>query len=368
MLSDLSFDALVPLGWDDRVSALYASVASADHQPGRVGRVDRDRCTVLTASGRVRAAAGVLPTTGDWVALLMEPQPAREAGPGGQPAREAGPGGQPAVDVILPRWSSLEREGQLLAADIDVVFVVAGLDRPLNLNRIERELVLAWDSGARPVVLLTKADAVPDAEVLSKTVAARAVGTDVVLTSASSGLGVDAVLSHLRPNRTAVLLGPSGAGKSTLVNRLLSTAPDGGLAADLAQAVGDVRAGDHKGRHTTSSRHLLVVPGGGVLIDTPGLRSVGLTGAEGGVALAFPDVEEIGAACRFRDCRHSGEPGCAVVAAVADGRLDAERVASYVKLAAELEESAKEPWAKAADRQEARIVHRAMKKMPKKKR
>ena len=339
MFSDPSFDALVPFGWDDRVAALYSSVASADHRPGRVGRVDRDRCTVLTAGGKLRAAAEVLPTTGDWVALRTEPQPA--------------------VDVILPRWSSLEREGQLLAADIDVVFVVAGLDRPLNLTRIERELVLAWDSGARPVVVLTKADAVSDPEVLSKTVAARAVGTDVVLTSASDGRGVDEVLAHLRPNRTAVLLGPSGAGKSTLVNRMLSAE---------AQAVGDVRAGDHKGRHTTSSRHLLVVPGGGVLIDTPGLRSVGLTGAEGGVALAFPDVEEIGASCRFRDCRHSGEPGCAVVAAVADGRLDAERVASYVKLAAEREESAKEPWAKAADRQEARIVHRAMKKLPKKKR
>ncbi len=335
---EANFAPLVPLGWDERVSTLYSSVASADHVPGRVGRVDRDRCTVLTASGRVRAAADVLPTTGDWVALRMEPAPA--------------------VDAILPRWSSLEREGQLLAADIDVVFVVAGLDRPLNLNRIERELVLAWDSGARPVVVLTKADAVPDAEVLEKTVAARAVGTDVVLTSASSGLGVESILGHLRPNRSAVLLGPSGAGKSTLVNRLLS---------EEAQATGDVRAGDHRGRHTTSSRHLLVVPGGGVLIDTPGLRSVGLTGAEGGVALAFPDVEEIAKGCRFRDCRHDGEPGCAVVDAVADGRLDAERVASYVKLQGELEESAKEPWAKAADRQEARIIHRAMKKRPKKK-
>jgi ribosome biogenesis GTPase len=339
VFSDPSFDALVPLGWDERVSALYSSVASADHVPGRVGRVDRDRCTVMTASGRVRATADVLPTTGDWVALRMEPAPA--------------------VHAILPRWSSLEREGQLLAADIDVVFVVAGLDRPLNLNRIERELVLAWDSGARPVVVLTKADAVPDADVLEKTVAARAVGTDVVLTSASSGLGVDSILGHLRPNRSAVLLGPSGAGKSTLVNRLLS---------EEAQAVGDVRAGDHRGRHTTTSRHLLVVPGGGVLIDTPGLRSVGLTGAEGGVALAFPDVEEMAEGCRFRDCRHAGEPGCAVVDAVADGRLDAERVASYVKLQGELEESAKEPWAKAADNQQARIVHRAMKKTPKKKR
>ena len=340
MPPDLSFDALVPLGWDDRVAALFASVAEPHHQPARVGRVDRDRCTVRTAGGQLRAAAGVLPTTGDWVALRTDPEPA--------------------VDVILPRWSALEREGQLLAADIDVVFVVASLDRPLNLNRIERELVLAWDSGARPVVILTKADATPDADLLTKTVVARAVGVDVVTTSAASGRGVENLLAHLRPNRTAVLLGPSGAGKSTLVNRLLSD--------EHAQAIGPVREGDHKGRHTTSSRHLLVIPGGGVLIDTPGLRSVGLTGAEGGVALAFPDVEELGQSCRFRDCRHSGEPGCAVVAAAENGGLDRDRMASYLKLQSELEESTKEPWAKAAESQQGRIVHRAMKKLPRKKR
>jgi ribosome biogenesis GTPase len=340
--ADPSFDALVPLGWDDRVAALYNSEAGPSSQPGRVGRVDRDRCSVRTVSGQVRASAAVLPTTGDWVVLRSDPKPA--------------------VDAILPRWSALEREGQLLAANVDVVFVVAALDRELNLNRIERELVLAWDSGARPVVVLTKADTSPESAMLAKTVAARAVGVAVVLTSAATGEGVDEIQAHVQPNRTAVLLGPSGAGKSTLVNRLLGVSPDG----PDSQVTSAVRTGDHKGRHTTSSRHLLVIPGGGVLIDTPGLRSVGLTGAEGGVALAFPDVEEVGGHCRFRDCRHAGEPGCAVAAAVADGRLDPDRVASYTKLQAELAESAKEPWARAADSQQGRIVHRAMKKMPKK--
>lgn len=339
MPSESSFDTLVPLGWDERVVALYASVAEPHRQPARVGRVDRDRCTVRTATGQLRAAAAVLPTTGDWVALRTDPDPT--------------------IDVILPRWSALEREGQLLAADIDVVFVVASLDRPLNLNRIERELVLAWDSGARPVVILTKADATPDADMLAKTVAARAVGVDVVTTSAATGQGVDELLAHLRPNRTGVLLGPSGAGKSTLVNRLLR---------DESEATGEVREGDHKGRHTTSSRHLLVLPGGGVLIDTPGLRSVGLTGAEGGVALAFPDIEEIAERCRFRDCHHTGEPGCAVVAAADEGRLDPDRVASYLKLQGELEDSAKEPWLKAAESQQGRVVHGATKKVTKKKR
>lgn len=339
MSVDPPFDALVPIGWDERVAALYNSVARPGREPGRVGRVDRDRCTVRTSSGQLRAEASVLPTTGDWVAVRCDPNPA--------------------VDAILPRWSALEREGQLLAANVDVVFVVAALDRILNLNRIERELVLAWDSGARPAVVLTKADTSPEAEVLTKTVAARAVGVDVILTSAATGAGVDDLLALLHPNRTAVLLGPSGAGKSTLVNRILD---------QEEQATSAVREGDHKGRHTTSSRHLLVIPGGGVLIDTPGLRSVGLTGAEGGVALAFPDVEEVGGGCRFRDCRHTEEPGCAVRAAVDDGRLDRDRVASYRKLQAELEESGKQPWARAAENPQAHIVHRAMKKPPKKKR
>lgn len=333
---DPSFDALVPLGWDGRVAALYAAESGPGRQPARVARVDRDRCTLRTAAGQVRARADVLPATGDWVSFSADPTPV--------------------VEAILPRWSVLEREGQVLAADMDVVFVAAALDRDLNLNRIERELVLAWDSGARPVVVLTKVDAAIDPAVLAKTVAARAVGVDVVLTSAASGEGLDALRAHLRPNRTAVLLGPSGAGKSTLVNRILDVP---------AQVTSPVRAGDHKGRHTTSSRHLLVVPGGGVLIDTPGLRSVGLTGADGGVALAFPDVEEAAADCRFRDCRHAGEPGCAVAVAIEDGRLDGDRVASYVKLAAELEVAAREPWARAADNRRARIVHRAMNRLPK---
>jgi ribosome biogenesis GTPase len=338
LTTSASFDALVPYGWDDRVAALFTSLSEPHHQPGRVGRVDRDRCTVRTTTGTLRAAAEVLPVTGDWVALRVDPEPT--------------------VEIVLPRWSALERMGQLMAANVDVVLVVGALDRDLNLNRMERELVLAWDSGARPVVVLTKSDAVAGADVLAKTVAARAVGVDVVLTSAATGDGIDDLLAHLRPNRTAVLLGPSGAGKSTLVNRILD---------QDEQVIGPVREGDHKGRHTTSSRHLVVVPGGGVLIDTPGLRSVGLTGAEGGVALAFPDIEGIGASCRFRDCRHTGEPGCAVAAALADGRLDPERVASYRKLQGEIEESGKEPWARAADNQQGRIVHRAMKKLPKRK-
>lgn len=337
MSSDPSFDALVAIGWDEQVATLYHSLAEPFHQPGRVSRVDRDRCSVHTASGRLRAGSEILPATGDWVVLDVE----------------AGP----TVAHILPRHSALERAGQVLAANVDIVLVVASLDRPLNFNRVERELVLAWDSGALPVVVLTKADEAPDAAVLSKAVAARTVGVDVVVTSATTGEGIDAVRELLRPNRSAVLLGPSGVGKSTLVNSLV----EGGT-----EATGQVRQSDHKGRHTTSSRHLLAIPGGGVLIDTPGLRSLDLTGAEGGVDLAFPDVEEAGRGCRFRDCRHAGEPACAVVAAVKAGRLDRARVASYRKLQAELEEAGRDPWAKAADNQQGRSPHRAMNKENKK--
>lgn len=314
---------LVAIGWNERVATLYGELAGPFHQPARVSRVDRDRCRVRTASGQLRVSSEVLPATGDWVVLATDPRPT--------------------VAHVLARHSTLVRAGQVLAANVDLVLVVASLDRPLNLNRVERELVLAWDSGARPVVVLTKADTTPEAAALARTVADRAAGVEILLTSAANNQGIDDILALLRPNRSAVLLGPSGVGKSTLVNRLLR---------DDTEATGEVRQGDHKGRHTTSSRHLLVVPGGGVLIDTPGLRSVAIAGAEGGVAMAFPDIEGIAEGCRFRDCRHTGEPGCAVSAGVADGRLGPDRVASYRKLQAELEDADREPW--------------AMRKMPKK--
>jgi ribosome biogenesis GTPase len=324
-------DSLVNLGWDDRVAALWASVAADGLEPARVGRVDRDRCLLFTAGGTLRARAETLPATGDWVALRRRPAPA--------------------VAAVVPRWSTLARDGQVLAANVDVVLVVAALDRPLNVNRIERELVLAWDSGAQPVVVLTKADRADDADGAVETVTARAVGVAVVLTSATEGAGVDGVARRLRPHRTAVLLGPSGAGKSTLANRLLG--------ADVL-ATRDVRAGDGKGRHTTTSRHLLVVPSGGVLIDTPGLRSLGLSGTEAeGVAMTFPDIEEASRACRFRDCRHEGEPGCAVAADVAEGRLDADRVASYRKLDDEAAGRSLSPRERAEANRKERVVHRA---------
>lgn len=325
-----TFDALVPFGWDDRVGTLFHSVATPDQSPARVVRVDRDRCLVVDHDGDTRSARAVdLPAVGDWVVLS-----------------------QPEGDVVavLDRWSALTRLDQVMAANVDVVLVLAGLDRPLNLNRLERELVLAWDSGARPVVVLTKADrALDDNKTAAETVEARAVGVDVLTTSSRTGEGVDAVAGRLQPNRTAVLLGASGVGKSTLVNRLLG---------DEVQVTREVRADDGRGRHTTTARHLLVVPGGGVLVDTPGIRSLGLGGdtAEG-LAQAFPEIEDLAAGCRFRDCRHAGEPGCAVA-----GVIGRERMASYSKLQSEVEHAARadDLRAQAEHKQKSKVVHKAM--------
>ena len=346
MPADSPFDALVPYGWNDRVAALYASTDPdpdpARQAPGRVIRIDYDRCVVTTGGATpLQATAWPLPATGDWVRLVFT---------------DDGTGTPPAVDEVLPRWSALAREEQVLAANVDVVLVMASLDRPLNLNRIERELVMAWDSGAKPVVVLTKSDTLDDPKEAVVAVEARAGGVDVVLTSSAQGSGVDEVAEHLRPNRTAVLLGPSGVGKSTLVNRLLDAE---------VQATGAVREGDHKGRHTTTSRDLVLVPSGGVLIDTPGVRSLALGGAEEGLAAAFADVGQLAEECKFRDCRHDGEPGCAVAAAVDAGLLDGDRVANFRKIERDLQRQSASVLERAEATRKWKVIHKAMRHLEK---
>jgi ribosome biogenesis GTPase len=330
-----AFDALVPFGWDDRVATLFhsATTTGPDQSPARVVRVDRDRCLVVTDDGDTRTARATdLPATGDWVVLSPD---------------------RGDVVTVLDRWSALTRLDQVMAANVDLVMVLAALDHPLNLNRLERELVLAWDSGARPVIVLTKADqALDENKAAAEIVEARAIGVDVLTTSARTGDGVEAIADHLRPNRTAVLLGASGVGKSTLVNRLLG---------DEVQVTREVRADDGRGRHTTTARHLLVVPTGGVLVDTPGIRSLGLAGdTADGLAQAFPEIEELAAGCRFRDCRHDGEPGCAVTAAAST--IGYERLASYSKLQREVEHAARDAdlRAQAEHKQKSKVIHKAM--------
>ena len=279
-----------------------------DDLPGRVVRVDLDSCQVATADGDVRARSRTPVAVGDWVRV-----------------DDTG-----TVTMIAPRWSQVARRDptgltQVLAANVDLVLVAVPADR-MSLARVEREVAIGWDSGAQPVVLLTKSDL--DTGDAARQLRDRLVGVDVMGVSSVSGEGADAVMRLLQPARTGVLLGPSGAGKSTLTNL---------LAGREVAATGAVREADRRGRHVTSARELQVLPSGGVLIDTPGLRSLSLAEDHGGVAAAFPDIEELGVQCRFRDCAHDHEPGCAVVAAQEAGTLDADRLANYRKLRRELD-------------------------------
>lgn len=344
--------ALAPFGADERVAALVESYASG-LVLGRVARVDRIRALVVTAAGTVSAAAETLPVVGDWVGLAV-------ADPDDADDRE-----HTAVEVVLPRWSELSRrassrvaEPEVVAANVDSVFVVSTLDRPLSPNRIERELVVAWESGARPVVVLNKADASVNEDGEVAALRDRLGLVDVVVTSAVTGMGVADLAAELTPNRSAVVVGASGVGKSSLVNALVG---------EEVAATGAVREDDRRGRHTTTARSLLPVPSGGVLLDTPGIRSIGLWDVEEGIALTFPEIEELAARCRFRDCGHGGEPGCAVVAAVESGALDRARYQSWEKLQRELDHEARaaDPELAAAHRREWKAIEKSMRAHPK---
>ncbi|MET7650683.1 ribosome small subunit-dependent GTPase A [Streptomyces sp. NPDC005486] len=323
--SSTSSHPLAAYGWDGGWDTEFAPHAAQGLQPGRVVRVDRGLCDVVTPAGVVRADTEfVVPRdpmkvvcTGDWVAVDPEGRDPRY------------------VRTLLPRrtafvrsTSSKRSEGQVLAANVDHAVVAMSLAVELDLGRIERFLALAWESGAQPVVVLTKADLVPDPVALSylvEDVGTSAPGVPVLTVCARDGEGVEE-LADLVGRGTSVLLGASGAGKSTLANALVG--------ADVmdVQATRDM---DGKGRHTTTTRNLLTLPGGGVLIDTPGLRGVGLWDAGAGVGQVFSEIEEFALNCRFHDCAHESEPGCAVRAAVDDGELPVRRLESYRKLVRE---------------------------------
>ncbi len=308
--------SLASLGWDESWSLTFAPYG--DLIPGRMARVDRGRGLVLTEDGEIHASwQGDLPCAGDWVAL------------------RALPGGGHEVAAILPRRTALVRGGvgresrgglsgdsqsQVLAANADVVFVVEPASPDTNLGRVERLLALAWQSGALPCVIITKADLAAALPALLESVTQAAPGVDVHAVSAFTGEGLEPV--RALASGTSVLVGPSGAGKSTLVNALAG--------ADVMRTQ-DIRASDGRGRHTTTHRELIVMPGG-LLIDTPGVRRVGLYDADEGLAQAFSDIETLSAECRFSDCAHDAEPGCAVLAAVETGDLPERRLTGWRKL------------------------------------
>jgi ribosome biogenesis GTPase len=266
------------------------------------------------ARGRMRDDEiwGGMPAVGDWVVVCDAP------------------GDRFAIEALLPRRTKVSRktpwlkaEEHILVANVDTVLLVSGLDEDFNPRRLERYLVAAWDSGANPVIVLTKLDVCDDLDKLAEAETV-AVGVPILPVSNVTGEGIDAVRELLEPAKTFVLLGSSGTGKSTLANR---------LAGREVMATGDLR-NDGRGRHTTRHRQLLVMPGGAILIDTPGLRELQVW--EGDVDSAFADIAELAAQCKFNDCRHSSEPDCAVREALETGELDEGRWASYVKLEREL--------------------------------
>ena len=318
---------LEAFGYSDRWRALFTDVAAPGHIPGRVVRADRGYAFVATGEGTVRAEASArmrnaargpddFPATGDWV--VLDPAPEHEI---------------PVIEAVLPRASAFMRGDpgktatvQVLAANVDTVFIVHPIAEEPNLRRIERELALAWESGAVPVVVLSKADLSSDIEAARTAVEEIAFGVDVRVESAITGDGVEALRQYGAGGRTVALIGPSGVGKSKLINALVG--------ADV-QATQEVRVSDGKGKHTTVARELILLPGGGILVDTPGMRAIALTDSEEGIAAAFPEIEGFAERCRFSDCTHTAEPGCGVLAALESGELAPERLESYRKLLAE---------------------------------
>ena len=313
------------LGWNSRRDNLFERYRSRSLIAARVVADGRDPVTVASEEHQFSAvAAGRLddggepgpPVIGDWVAVDLTC-------------------GTPVIRAVLPRSGVLARRRpgaaeriQVVAANVDTVLLVDGLDRGPNRRRIERGVALAYNSGATPVIVLTKADLCPDVVAAEEEAKRAAPFADVLTVSAVDGSGVDALAAMLETGTTAVLFGPSGAGKSTLINSLLGE--------DRLETRG-VREGDHKGRHTTTRRQLVTLAGGACLIDTPGIRELGLWLDAEAVDSAYADLEEIAAECRFRDCRHENEPGCAVRAAVRDGRLEQGRLDGYLRLRREAE-------------------------------
>lgn len=346
-------ELLARLGWDEARQQEFDELDATSAIPGRVARVDRGVCTVLGADAVHRATVPprfTTPAAGDWAAI-------RPAVPGGDDA---------IVHALLERRTTFTRQAageetieQVVAANIDVVFLVSALDQRFSLRRLERYLTLGWQSGSTPVIVLTKTDLCDDVEAIVLEAESIAFGVDVLAVSAETGEGLDGIRAYTTGNRTIALLGLSGAGKSTLINRLVG---------EERLATQDVRQ-DGRGRHTTTHRELIALPGGGVVIDTPGMRSVGLWDGDGGAGLeqTFADVQELAADCRFSDCRHEGEPGCAVAAAIAAGTLPAERLESYAKLLRELrfQELKQDKRARSEERKQYRVMNRAMRRAPK---
>jgi ribosome biogenesis GTPase len=352
--------SLEDYGWSEFFAEAFAPYAAEGYEAGRVFLQHNKVYMLYTASGEMWAeatgrlkyhAAGPeeLPAVGDWVVIK----------------RLADDRTRAKIHEILPRQSLFSRKAagretieQPVAANVDTVFLVSGLDNDYNLRRLERYLIMAWESGAEPVIVLNKADLVEDAEARREEVRAIAPGVDVHLLSAREGEGIEQLFRYVGRGRTLALMGSSGVGKSTIVNRLLGAE---------VQRTQEVRLHDARGRHTTTRRELFILPGGGIILDTPGMRELQLFVSERGLRETFDDIEQIAATCRFSDCGHETEPGCRIREALASGALDPERYASYQKMRAEMLHLAERVDQRKAQEEKSRVkrIHRAFNKSPK---
>ena len=353
---------LESLGFDAAFEAPFAPYASEGYRPGRISLEHRSLYVVCTEQGEMPAlltgrmqydAQGQedLPVVGDWVALrVLDEQPPKAI-----------------IHAILPRKSKFSRKEagrktieQPVAANIDTVFIATGLDGNFNARRVERYLSMAWESGAQPVVLLTKADLCEDVEDKIAAITASAPDAPVHALSAIENEGLEQLAAYLTAGRTVALLGSSGVGKSTIINSLLGK--------DVLR-VQEVREMDSRGRHTTTHRQMFMLPSGGLIIDTPGMRELQLWSADDGLDTAFSDISRLAEMCQFRDCRHESEPGCAVREALETGDLDPARFANYVKMSNELLflERKRDTGAARTERAKWKKIHKMVKDMYKRK-
>ncbi|TCP24116.1 ribosome biogenesis GTPase [Scopulibacillus darangshiensis] len=319
---------LIDFGWNEQLDKQAKALIKEEYTVGRVILEHKHIYRVVSESGEYLAEiTGKLrhnaasredyPVVGDWV--IIEERPGEK---------------KATIQSVLPRFSKFSRkvagaqtEEQIVAANINTVFLVTALNHDFNVRRIERYLIMAWESGANPAIVLTKSDLCDNVEGRMAEVESVAFGVPVHPVSAMANNGIDALAPYLEKGQTVALLGSSGAGKSTLTNRLYG---------DDIQTVKEVRAGDDRGRHTTTHRELIIIPDGGAIIDTPGMRELQLWEADSSLSQSFGDIEELAEQCHFRDCQHNNEPGCSVQQALADGTLDQGRYNNYLKLQKEL--------------------------------